>query len=260
MPRAAPLLVVLVLLAATGCGGSKEAEPTTTTRPKPRRTASVLVYFLRDGKVAAARRTVTHTGSVEGAAVRAAIAGPTPAEARAGLATGIPDETKLRSLAVVDGSARIALAQPEADEDEPSRQWAVAQLVYTLTQFPSVEGVVFEGTRVPGKGLTRADLENLTPAILVESPVVGETVSGPIRVTGTANTFEANVILRLEARGKKLAERFVTATSGNGMRGTFDGTIAPPPGTKGPVTLVAYEPSAVDGRPMHVVRIPLRVQ
>ena len=143
---------------------------------------------------------------------------------------------------------------------EPSGAWAVAQIVYTLTQFPNVRGVVFADTRVPGKGLTRADMEDFTPAILVESPVVGETVTGPIRVTGTANTFEANFILRLEARGKKLAERFATATSGNGTRGTFDATIAPPAGTTGAVTLVVFEPSAEDGRPQNVVRIPLRAQ
>jgi hypothetical protein len=249
---------VLAALVA-GCGDSMEAE-STTTRPEPRRTSSVLVYFLRDGKVAAARRTVTHSGSVEGAAVRAALAGPNAAEVDAGLATGISGETRLRSLAIVDGSARIALAQPETDEHEPGGASAVAQIVYTLTQFPRVRGVVFEDTRVAGKGLTRADMEDFTPAILVESPVVGETATGPIRVTGTANTFEANFILRLEARGKKLAERFVTATSGNGTRGTFDATIAPPAGTSGPVTLVAFEPSAEDGRPQNVVRIPLRLQ
>ena len=258
-------LVLLALLAAlTGCGdgetsASTTAKGTTTTAPGPSRTSSVRVYFLRDTRVAAARRTVTHTGDVEAAAIRALIEGPNAFEAKAGLATGIPTDARLASLEIVDGSARIAIAQSEADEDEPSRQWAVAQIVYTLTQFPRVRGVVFEGTRVLGKGLTRADVPEDTPAILVESPVVGETVSRTIRVTGTANTFEANFILRLEAGGRKVAERFVTATSGNGMRGTFDATIAAPAGVKGRVTLVAFEPSAEDGRPQNVVRIPLRL-
>jgi hypothetical protein len=259
MPRLVLALVASALLLAA-CGKGDRTDPTTTTTPEPPRTASVLVYLLRDGKVAAARRTVTHTGNVEGAAIRALIEGPTRIEAGAGLATGIAGETRLRSLRIVDGSAQVALDQPEADEDEPSGQWAVAQIVYTLTQFPRVEGVVFEGTRVPGKGLTRADLEDWTPAILVESPVVGDTVTSPIRVTGTANTFEANFHLRLEAGGKKLVQRFVTATSGSGQRGTFDATIAAPERVTGAVTLVAFEPSAEDGRPQHVVRIPLRLQ
>jgi germination protein M len=261
--RRALLLAVAAALAGCGDGDTSAttaARETTTTAPGPTRTSSVLVYLLRDGKVAAARRSVTHTDDVEAAAIRALIEGPTPAEARAGLATGVATETRLTSLEIVNGSARVALARPEADEDEPSGEWAVAQVVYTLTQFPRVEGVVFEGTRVLGKGLTRKDMEKWTPAILVESPVVGEPVTGPIHVTGTANTYEANVMLRLEARGRKLVERFVTATSGNGVRGTFEATVAAPAGVTGPVTLVAFESSAATGRPVNVVRIPLRLQ
>jgi Immunoglobulin-like domain of bacterial spore germination/Sporulation and spore germination len=259
--RRLALLATVAVLAACGDGDTSATTARhTTTTPGPTRTASVLVYFLRDGKVAAARRTVTHTGDVEAAAIRALLARPTAAEAKAGLATGLPNEARLGSLAIANGSARIELVQPPADEDEPSGRWGVAQVVYTLTQFPRVEGVVFEGTRVLGKGLTRADLEDLTPAILVESPTVGQAVESPIRVTGTANTFEANFIVRLEADGKKLAEHFVTATSGNGVRGSFDTTIAAPPGTKGPVTLVVFEQSAADGSAKNVVRIPLRLQ
>jgi germination protein M len=256
-------LVLLAAFALAGCGHG-ESSPTTTadrtTTVQPVRRSSVLVYFLRDGKVAAARRSVEHTGDVAAAAIRALIAGPTAGEADAGLATAVVAETRLRSLSIVNGSAQIALDRPEIDEEDVVTTASVAQVVYTLTQFPAIRGVVYEGTRVPGVGLTRADMEEWTPAILVESPVVGETVPSPIRVTGTANTFEANLILRIEARGRKLAERFVTATSGNGTRGTFDAAIAAPAGATGPVTLVAFEPSAADGRPQHVVRIPLRLQ
>ena len=45
---------------------------------------------------------------------------------------------------------------------------------------PSVRGVLYEDTRVPGVGLTRADMEEWTPAILVESPVVGDVVRIPL--------------------------------------------------------------------------------
>jgi hypothetical protein len=262
--RRLALFALAVATTFAGCGDDGDSRTTTvartTTVPQPTRTASVRVYFLRDAKVAAARRTVEHTGAVATAAIRALLAGPNREEAAAGLATGIAPETRLVSLTIADGSARVVLAQPELDEDEPSRAWAIAQVVYTLTQFPSVRGVVFEDTRVPGKGLTRADMEDWTPAIFVESPVIGETVDNPIRVSGTANTYEANVLLRLEARGKKLAERFVTATSGSGTRGTFEGAIRAPAGTSGPVTLVAFEQSAATGRPINVVRIPLRLR
>jgi germination protein M len=258
------LLVVVGALALAGCGDGDQSATTTatgtTTVAEPTRTSTVLVYFLRDGKVAAARRSVEHTGAVAAAAIRALIEGPTAEEADAGLATAVVPETRLRSLSIVNGTARIGLDQPEIEEEDVVTTASVAQIVYTLTQFPNVRGVVYEGTRVLGPGLTRKDMEEWTPAIFVESPVVGETVQSPVRVTGTANTFEANFILRLEARGKKVAERFVTATSGNGVRGTFDATIAAPATATGSVTLVAFEPSAADGRPRHVVRIPLRLQ
>jgi germination protein M len=259
--RCVALLFVLAA-ALAGCGGDDQSATTsrTTTTPEPTRTSDVLVYFLRDGKVAAAKRTLQHTGPVESAAIHALIAGPTPAEASAGLATAVVPETELRSLSIVRGSARIALAQPEIEEEDVVTTASVAQVVYTLTQFPAVRGVVYEGTRVLGPGLTRKDMEDWTPAIFVESPVVGETVTRPIRVNGTANTFEATLMLRVEAGGRKVAERFVTATSGSGQRGTFDATIAVPQSVTGPIVLVAFESSAANGRPINVVRIPLRLQ
>ena len=278
MRRTLPLLACAALLAACSGDDDERAATTTavtttaastatattappaTTAERPATTSSVLVYFLREGKVAAARRSVEHTGDVAGAAIRALIEGPTAAESDAGLATAVPAETRLQSLTIVNVSARIALERPEIDEEDVQTTASVAQVVYTLTQFPTVRGVVYEGTRVPGAGLNRKDMEEWTPAILVESPVVGETVRSPIRVTGTANTFEANVMLRVEAGGRTLAERFTTATSGSGQRGTFDATLAVPSGSPRRIVLVAFESSAEDGRATNVVRVPLRLQ
>ena len=49
------------------------------------------------------------------------------------------------------------------------------------------------------------------------------------------------------------------ATSGSGTRGTFNEAISfTADGSR--VTLVVYEPSAADGRPIHVVRIPLSLE
>jgi hypothetical protein len=69
--------------------------------------------------------------------------------------------------------------------------------------------------------------------------------------------FEATVSIDVRDAGGKLLKRtFTTATSGNGTRGTFDTTVALP-GHEGVVTVVAYEASAKDGTPLHVVRVPL---
>jgi germination protein M len=105
----------------------------------------------------------------------------------------------------------------------------------------------------------RADYEDLSPAVLVESPRWGEAASLPLRVTGTANTFEAEFRLELkDSSGKVVADRQVMATSGSGTRGTFDAALS---GTASPgtATLVAYTLSAQDGsrRNEAVVRVTL---
>ena len=128
---------------------------------------------------------------------------------------------------------------------------ALAQVVYTLTSFPTVQSV---------NGKTRADVEAFVPPILVEQPSPDETVTSPLHVTGTANTFEATFNYNLRtATGKLLAKDFVTATSGSGTRGTFDFTIpfsvdAPQDGA-----LRVFELSAEDGSVVHERVIPLRL-
>jgi hypothetical protein len=129
---------------------------------------------------------------------------------------------------------------------------AFGEVVYTLTQFPTVRRVVLDG-----RELTRRGLEDVTPAILVESPLPYEAVSSPLRVTGTANTFEATFEYDLlDPAGKVISHHFETATSGSGTRGTFDFTIrftAP----NGVGKLVVYERSAADGSRLHELAIPL---
>jgi hypothetical protein len=51
---------------------------------------------------------------------------------------------------------------------------------------------------------------------------------------------------------------FTTATSGTGTRGTFETELAVPD-LDGPATIVAFEASAEDGRPLHVVEVPVTV-
>jgi hypothetical protein len=131
----------------------------------------------------------------------------------------------------------------------------LAATVYTLSQFDPRKPVV-----VNGKLYSRADFEDLTPAILAESPLPFQAVSAPLRVWGTANTFEATFEYEvLDSAGKVVAKHFVTATSGSGTRGTYDVTIrfdAP----AGAGKLVVYELSAADGSRIHQVEIPLTLR
>ena len=208
-------------------------------------------------------------------ALEALLAGPSDEERDAGLTTEIPDGTELLDLAVADGTATVDLSGAFDDGGgSASMQARVAQVVATLTQFPSIERVAFrlDGepvTAIGGEGvavdppLGRDDIEAQTPAILVESPAVGETVSSPLTIRGTANTFEANFRVSVTAAdGTTLYDSFVTATSGSGVRGTFDETFALEDATAGPVTLTVWEDNQSSGEggtppKLHVVEIPL---
>lgn len=253
---AAPLLALL--LAACGGGGERtsttqvtetEPPPTATTTPPPQ-TTELRVYFLRDGKVQPVRRVVKKTAAVAGAALRELLRGPqADEEAQLGLETQVPEGASYRRLRAEGGVVSLELAGewPRA---------GLGQLVYTLTQFPSVEAV-----EIGGRRYTRADFEDVTPAILVESPLPGETVRNPLRARGTANTFEATFEYDVEGPdGTVLAHDFVTATSGSGQRGTFELAAFFRFRGSGLGALVVYEISAKDGSRIHEVEIPLRLE
>jgi germination protein M len=115
--------------------------------------------------------------------------------------------------------------------------------------------------RLEGEEHLRTDFETETPAILVESPTAREEVSSPLRITGSANTFEATFNVEIvDERGRVLGKRFVTATSGSGTRGTFDAEVPFKASAKGPGKLIVFELSAEDGSRIHEVEIPLQIE
>lgn len=209
------------------------------------------------------------TKAVANAAVAALLAGPTAEERAAGLTSALPLELTLTRVTLRDTTARVEIAGLLTDTTAAGTRLQLAQIVYTVTQFPSVQGaIVFingEPMLLPGdpasadQALTRTDFEDVTPAILVESPTVGETVSSPVIARGSANTFEATFIAELRNRDDTtLVKRVVTATSGSGTRGTFRVSL-PFAQTTAQAQLVVYELSAQDGRVINLVRIPLRL-
>ena len=106
---------------------------------------------------------------------------------------------------------------------------------------------------------TTTATEDPLPPIVIESPLPGESVTSPIRVTGTANVFEATVSFEVrDDAGNVVMRTFTTATSGSGTRGTFETELAVP-NLAGPATIVAFEASAEDGSPLHVVEVPVSV-
>lgn len=274
--RPTATVAMLCALLAAGCDGGSTAETatgsTTTTATETRPVmSSVAVYLLRDGKVSPVRRTIESTPAVARAALTELLKGPTAGERADGLATAIPSGTALRDISLSDGVATVDVDGTFDDGGgSASMLGRVAQIVATLTRFPTIERVAFRIDGEPvqavgGEGVVvdppvgRRAIEEQTPQILVESPLPGDTVRSPIRLRGTANVFEATVSIDVRgANGKLLKRTFTTATSGTGTRGTFDTEVALPDGT-GPVTVVAYESSAEDGRPLHVSEVPVSV-
>jgi hypothetical protein len=104
----------------------------------------------------------------------------------------------------------------------------------------------------------RAGFEDLSPVILVESPLREQRVRSPLAVEGTSNTFEARLrVDLLGPDGARLNGRALSASSGTGTRGTFRTTLRflAPEGAR--LTLRAYERSAADNHIIHVTRVPL---
>jgi germination protein M len=236
------LLLVLVSLVLAGCGGDDSTDATSTDTITLPASSPGMVYWLRDGKVWPVARELPATDAAT-AALEELFAGPTETESdELDATTAIPGGSP--SVTVENGVA--TLASPEGSYSTA----ALAQIVYTLTQFPATESV-----EIDGQSYTRADFEEETPSVLVESPLPFEAVTSPIHATGTANTFEATFEYEVkDSTGKVVDRHFVTATSGTGTRGTFDFTTK---AVDDPATLVVFESSAEDGSRIHEVEIPL---
>jgi hypothetical protein len=224
--KRALLLAVAAALLLAGCGDDSSGETTTAAVDM----TSARVYFLRDGKVWPVSREINAAEDRTTALTAELAKGPTEQEKQdLSLTTEIP-----------------------SDPDAKYTTAALAQWVYTLTQFPTMKSV-----EIAGKRYTRADFEDQTPIILVESPLPFEQVSSPLRVTGTANTFEATFQYELvDSEGNVVDKNFVTATSGTGTRGTFEFTSGD---FSDLAKLVVFENSAENGARINEVEIPLTV-
>jgi hypothetical protein len=245
------LLTGVIALLVAGCGGKGDTAAMEPDTSLPL-TAEARVYWLQDGKVWPALREVGSEDDAYGL-LRELLVGPTnQEEADLGFTTAIPAAIDLEgvTIKVEDAVARVTLSAELPEE-------ALAQVVYTLSQIPSVKSVEIEG-----ETYTRADFEDQTPAIMVESPLPFEEVESPLRVTGTANTFEANFQYELtDTDGLIVDQNFVTATSGTGTRGTFDFTTEPyTVPFDGVGALIVFESSAKDGSRINLVEIPLRMR
>jgi germination protein M len=235
-------------------------ESTTVSSTPAEEQTAARVYFVRDEKVATAGRTVDSPGVAQGA-MTALLEGTTAEEATDGMSSAIPEGTRLLSVDIDGTEARVDLSSEfENGGGSLSMQLRVAQVVFTLTQFDSVETVTIlidgqeqtdgiGGEGVPATDLDRVAVEGVVPFVLVESPVPGQTVTSPVPLAGWSNTFEATVLYTLTAAdGTKLADGFTTATSGTGTWGTFSTDVSYPAASGSAVFAVGGENAETGGQ------------
>jgi len=251
-------------------GGQQPATPATSAPGSPGSPGQVglQLWFTRQGKLFATERTVPATTSVGGAAVGGLLSGPSAAEHTAAVRSQIPAGTTLLGLRISAGTAVADLSSSFESAASPATMpLRIAQMVYTLTQFPTVSGVRFE---IDGQGVTvlggipvqspqtRPMYSGYLPAITVQSPVIGQGVTNPVTVSGTADVFEAVVSVRiLDPAGQEIARTFTTASCGTGCRGNYSVTISYPAARTEPGTIEVFESSAKNGLPVNVQPIPV---
>jgi hypothetical protein len=252
--RSLAVLSLFAALTLAGCGDDdtttvtvRETVTETATSSVPSEAPAVVaLYFLQDGKVWPEARGITTDQAIATNTIHQLFEGT-----ESGLATAIPPETRLRGLTVDGGVASIQLDPVLTDRK------AMAQIAYTLMQFPTVRRVSFNGGRPLGAGAFEAQ----TPAILVQTPLSGEEVESGFEASGTANTFEATFQYELRNSENQILQKdFVTATSGSGTRGTFSFAVTYDLDGPQEGSLVVFEISAADGSRTNERTIPLQLR
>ena len=258
---------------ASFLGRALQLEPRT---PPP--TMTVAPYFFIDEAghtghtgpfVAPFHRTVAESVAVATASMKSLLAGPTADEAASipQITTAIPTGTTLNSVSIADGVATVDLSH-EFDADASGSAARVAQVVFTLTRFSTVDRVLFredgvavsvrtDNDNVVSGPVDRGDYRDFQAAISVETPLYGGFASDPLRVTGEAAVFEAVFQYALtDADGLIIAEGRAMAASGVGWA-PFDFTIDYAVDRSQRGALIVWTNSAQDGSRIDIREYPV---
>jgi germination protein M len=240
----------------------------------------VRLYFMAPGGgtpgradpfLVSVHREIPTTPGIALATLRELVEGPSSADQQLieGISTAVPDETLVLGVNLVDGLATVDLSREfESGGGSLSMLSRLAQIIYTVTQFPTVDEVQFaldgrpvtvfsnEGLVIDEPG-SRSHFVDLLPTVFVDTPAAGAEVDTPLRMTGMAAVFEATFLYRLESTdGTVLAEGFAMSDNGVGW-GTFDVTLEVEVDTPTEAVLTVWEESAKDGSVQALRETPL---
>jgi spore germination protein GerM len=127
--------------------------------------SSFKVYFVKQDKLTAYSRTIPFTPTVGKAAVQSLLAGPASADKAQGAGTAVPTGVKINSLTIKDRVAIVDLSGTfGSGGGSQSMYLRLGQVVYTLTEFPTVDRVQL---KMDGKTVTTLGGEGL----LIERPL-----------------------------------------------------------------------------------------
>jgi spore germination protein GerM len=148
---------------------------TTTTRAnRAGRTVRVDVFMVRDDRLVSVPRDVPAPATLR-SVLTALLDGPTNDEAKSGLRTAIPGKTSLISAAQDGSQGRVNVSDRLLDFEGQEQVAAVAQIVFSATVVPGIDGVVLslsgrrvepfagDGTQI-SRPLQRIDFPFLFPA------------------------------------------------------------------------------------------------
>lgn len=252
---------------ATATPTPPTATPTSTPSATPSTVTGaeqVTAWFVRSAETALFLEPLTveleaPTLGVARAAMEALVRGP---DTEKGLTTLAPPGTEVLgvdrdgALLTVDLSEEVRTPVGGAAGEAAFAQ----QLAWTGTQFEGVEavGLLVAGEPVAqlwghldwSQPVTRDEFA-LSP-VIIDEPEPGAVVSsGSVTAAGSANVFEATLIVRLHRPDGSLAEEaVVTATCGTGCRGAWEQTFT---GLQTPgewmIEAEETDPSGGEGRP-----------
>ena len=278
------LITTLALAAAAAaCSAQTQitpgAQPSGTPSPSPSSvptsstgTTQVTIYYLVEGTddvfLTPERHQVAKTEAIARAALEELLNGTAQDEDHT---VPFPKDAEVNSIvinnkvATVDWSAEVLEGSGGARVEE----LAIQSVVYTLTEFPTISSVRFtvEGrvsgaasngrqiedfwghVGISGEPMTRgAEIEVLAP-ITLWTPLEDAASNGSLKLSGLAQTFEANVgIILRDAKGKIVVQTSATALEAAPAREPFTKKITfTPPSSPEQWTLQVIEDSAMDG-------------